>query len=123
MDCMNNVNYICRWRVRDRVPPPDGWTGLGVTDLDGDECHSYVDDLRHYRDILVQWLDVTAIPAVPRADVQAAVDEMRVERDNVKGVQSRGFDVLIAAMAVKTYDDSIDRIANHTGVVPSEVTP
>ena len=74
---MSEIDYVCaRWRDAITDPPPDGWTGLGVTDLDGDECHAYVDDPRYYRGLLIRWLDVTDIPAVPRAEVRAAVDEM-----------------------------------------------
>ena len=107
---MNNINYICaRWRDANTDPPPHGWIGLNV--MASGACYygacGYMPG--------DQWLDVTDIPAVPRADVQAAVDEIHdvaARRD----VRTHGYgcnDDLIYAL---------DEIRDHAGIAPT-VTP
>lgn len=81
---MSENNYVCaRWRDAITDPPPEGWVGLvsrgGLHEITRwayfespnfrEERHNKLDGVRF-------WLDVTDTPAVPRAGVQAAVDEM-----------------------------------------------
>jgi hypothetical protein len=126
---MNNY-ILARWRDAITDPPPEGkprlvkshygviqhvlfervgnrWThaDLELGDSEGwDGCDIEPGD---------QWLDVTAIPAVARAKVQAAVDEIA--------------DIHAASLINECLDDVfstnsiLKRIANHTGVTPSEV--
>ena len=71
---MNNINYLCcRWRYAITDPPPENWVGL-ATEQAGRKWVSCGPDRRLQPGD--QWLDVTDTPAVPRAGVQAAVDEM-----------------------------------------------
>jgi hypothetical protein len=89
---MSDINYVCaRWRDAVTDPPPDGWQGL-IKDKNGTTYRAIrttwpgmpiVWELLLFEgedhDITPgdQWLDVTTIPAIPRAAVQAAVDEMK----------------------------------------------
>lgn len=129
---MSEINYVCcRWRDAITDPPPEGkphvvranrrtiqhtlferfgsrWTHADLQ-LEGDSegwdgCDIHEGD---------QWLDVTDIPAVAVAKVQAAVDEMdRLEdlaaKRNTEFWHGRE-DGLLSSMIV---------IHNHTGVTP-----
>lgn len=90
---MSEINYVCcRWRDATTDPPPEGkprlvkahhgviqhvlferigsrWThaDLELGDSWWDGCDIEPGD---------QWLDITAVPAVPRAKVKAAVDDL-----------------------------------------------
>ena len=69
---MSDINYVCaRWRDAGTCPPQIGWVGL-CRRPDGDYYTG--SGVKYYSGD--QWLDITDEPAVPRAQVQAAVDEM-----------------------------------------------
>ncbi len=75
-----NENYVCaRWR--DAITdPPDLFRHVPAITRAGvlvSSCVYNNDTLPMWTHNAIQWLDITNIPAVPRAAVQAAVDEMR----------------------------------------------
>lgn len=81
------TDYICaRWRDAVNDPPPDDWIGYCATASLGDRACWFVGDKWLIADGLrtetvaihgvVRWLDITDEPAVPRAAVQEAVEEM-----------------------------------------------
>jgi hypothetical protein len=123
---MNNY-ILARWRDAITDPPPEGkprlvkshygviqhvlfervgnrWThaDLELGDSEGwDGCDIEPGD---------QWLDVTAIPAVAREAVQAAVDEIkRIRTQTVYGYQATGLDI------------ALDELHDHAGITPTEV--
>lgn len=69
----NDINYICaRWRDAVNDPPYATWHGLAKNDE-----HMWISGGPERRfQPRDQWLDVTDIPAIPRKQVQAAVDEI-----------------------------------------------
>lgn len=87
---MTTNNYIlCRWRDASTDPPEHG--GLYRITLPSGRSDAYarfakmhgwltIDTCEFLR--VVQWLDITAIPGVPREAVQAAVDEMDTLRQH-----------------------------------------
>ena len=107
---MNNIKYICcRWRDAITDPPPAGWRGLIRNTDDGPGAWFRDYRGRHYPGD--QWLDVTDTPAVPRADVQAAVDEIAVAQASAdRGETWHG------------RRDYAEPIRRHTGITPT-VTP
>ena len=125
-----NTDIICRWRDAITDPPPDGYYQLSGDGANSLWC-SYIDgrwaddssgmpvDLQPGD----QWLDVTTIPAVPLAQVQAAVDEIVAGIERCENNICNGADANIGTMAIRAYQDALDEIRNHTGVTPSEVTP
>jgi hypothetical protein len=68
--------------------------------------------------------DVTelTIPAVPRENVQEAVNEMKLAIGRVaEGMYCEGDDPRVSEPIINAYADSINVITNHTGVTPTEV--
>ena len=105
---MTNNNYIlARWRDAHTDPPPHGWIGL----------NTIASGARYYGACGYmpgdQWLDITDVPAVPRAQVQAAVDELHAEAAR-RDVRVHGYgcnDDLIYVL---------DVLREKTGVMPTE---
>ena len=108
------MDIICRWRDAITDPPMDGWHGVYRYNDGETICMSH--GLHHggswwteleYQDSRTpepgdQWLDITDVPAVAVAKVQAAVDEINME---MKGPE----------------DEWPIRILNyHTGLLPTE---
>jgi len=119
-----NSDIIARWRDAISDPPEDGKAillhGANADELlvayrRGTSWHEW-EGLCIRIDPGDQWLDVTDMPAVPREQVQAAVDEMKFKADGAV------LDTLqeIAAIGIR---GSIGCIAHHTGITPSEVQP
>jgi hypothetical protein len=74
-----NNNYIlCRWRDALDNPPVGRRVPVLLTDdrISADRPYDIGDGFPRWNDRVVQWLDITAIPAVPREAVQAAVDRL-----------------------------------------------
>lgn len=97
---MSEINYVCcRWRDATTDPPPHGWIGLNV--MASGACYygacGYMPG--------DQWFDVTDIPAVPRADVQAAVDRL--------------FEAAYLADCECPTCDAIRELADALGIVPA----
>jgi hypothetical protein len=115
-------DIICRWRDAVTDPPPAGWHGL-IRELHADGClvnewyYRDPDDRRAVpsRRYVTQWLDITDIPAIPRAKVQAAVDEIASDEKQYDDV----FEPEIAG----GLEMARNAIFNHTGVTPTEVQP
>ncbi len=117
------TEYICRkWRDAVTDPPMSDWTGYVRT---GDKIKIlasivngvvYVFSPHTSRAFTVvpgdQWLDITDIPAIPRGQVQAAVND-------IKGV----YDVPCDNESAENYNEGMDAalrlIAAHTGITPS----
>jgi hypothetical protein len=82
--------------------------------MSADRPYDIGDGMARWNDHVMQWLDITDEPAVPREAVQAAVDEMRDKADGaILDTQQE-----IAAVGIR---GSIGCITHHTGVVPSVV--
>jgi len=111
---MNNNNYICaRWRDASDCPPIGRRVPVILTDgrMSADRPYDIGDGMARWNDHVVQWLDITDTPAVPRAAVQAAVDEIHTEAVR-RDVRTNGYgcnDDLIYAL---------DEMRDHTGVTP-----
>jgi hypothetical protein len=105
-DHVTTNNYIlARWRDVITDPPPSGWCGLNIM-ANGARYYGACGHMPGD-----QWLDVTAIPAVAREAVQAAIKR-------IKDVQemARGNDEYVA------FGTAVDVIEEYTGVTPTEVT-
>jgi len=120
------MDVICRWRDAIDDPPPDGWNGLARHKYSHGYGHwfhvwyasgEYMDDDGDViMDVDSEWLDVTDVPAVPMAKVQAAVDEIACTYGGYPGP-----DITPPQAADGAIDFSVDAIANHTGITPTEV--
>jgi hypothetical protein len=90
--------------------PPDGWRGLAINS-DGDVVYATAHVPRVLLGCLVAWLRIGGpSDAIPRAKVQAAVDEIkRIRTQTVYGYQATGLDI------------ALDELRDHTGVTPTEV--
>ena len=120
---MNNNNYyLCQWRDTTTDPPMSDWTGHAKTHEGIKFPARIVNGMiymfgAHTSRVFPcqpgdQWLDVTDEPAVSRAKVQAAVDEMashiRPLNDGTLTESGQVFEVCV------------DIITTHTGVTPTE---
>lgn len=110
-----NTDIICRWRDAITDPPKDARTVI-LRQADGHEITAYnvADGQWHYDDGMPyyaqpgdQWLDVTDVPAVPRAQVQAAVKRIKDCRE-----MARGNDEYTA------FGTALDVIEEYTEVAP-----
>ena len=133
---MSNDNYIiCRWRDAITDPPPDGWRGLarhmysyGFGSVFPVFCESgeYTDDDGDViMDVDSQWLDITTIPAVAVARVQAAVDSIKTGLAKCGCGHGECLTCYLRMDHGEVIDDvvsdTLGRIRHFTGVTPSEV--
>lgn len=78
---MNNINYICaRWRDAITDPPPDGWTGIACLKKHGRKIEMNRHCLLWGAQPGDQWLDITAVPAVPAAEIETLVTAAFIRR-------------------------------------------
>lgn len=101
-------NYICaRWRDANTDPPPHGWIGLNV--MASGACYYGACGFMPGD----QWLDITDIPAIPRAAVRAAVDDIRdflkiPSNNKIARAQDQGANLALSS------------ISRFTGISPTE---
>lgn len=122
-----NTNIIARWRDAITDPPVDGIERTLRLDMSsGSRGHkryklkiaafgeTWSDENDEEVDVYEgdQWLDVTAIPAVAVAKVQAAVKRIKDCQE-----MSRGNNEYVA------FGTAVDVIEEYTGITPSEVQP
>lgn len=121
---MNNNYILARWR--DAITdPPEHIKNVIIRQKEKDDAVGYWSlTYCQWHDLFGesfevepgdQWLDVTDEPAVPRAKVQAAVDEMQQKADNA----ILGTPQVIAAIGIR---GSLGCIAHHTDITPTEST-
>lgn len=126
---MNNNYIICRWRDAIRDPPPDGWRGMILKGCGCVPTHGRYDRVwttpNGCGTRVFKWLDITAIPAIPREAVQAAVDA--VKRSYAPCGCGHG-ECLVCYLRMDhseainyVVSDAVGWISHHTGVTPSEV--
>jgi hypothetical protein len=72
---------------------------------------------------LAPYLLPEPVPTVPRAAVQAAVDEIAEGIERIENNICNGANATVGACGIAAYQDALDELRDHTGVTPSEVTP
>jgi len=116
-----NTDIICRWRDAITDPPMSDWAGhikVNGIKMIGRIVNGVVytfgpNTSRAFTAVPGdQWLDVTAIPAVAVAKVQAAVKRIKDCQE-----MSRGNNEYVA------FGTAVDVIEEYTGITPSEVQP
>ena len=116
---MNDI--ISRWRDAITDLPKNARTVI-LRQADGHEITAYnvADGQWHYDDGMIyaadpgdQWLDITDVPAVPLAKVQAAVDEINKRREPWRKN-------IVYTYTDQVLDGVLDAIRNRTGVTPSD---
>lgn len=108
---MNNNYILARWRDASTDPPAAGWIGLN-TMANGSRYYGACGYMPGD-----QWLDITAIPGVPREAVQAAVDDIEETVRMFVGHAEADWRGCIS----DGLSDAIKAITHHTGVKPTEV--
>lgn len=133
---MTTNNYIlARWRDAITDPPPNGWKGHVSREERNGTVHQYCTEymtnphsfeFHGERRVFCavrpgdQWLDITAIPGVPREAVQAAVNEIDAGLLRAETNACNGANTYFADGAIAAYKDALQEIEEHCGVAPEK---